>query len=387
MTASLAATSRSDAPDAVVVGLCAHGLAVARSLAARGLSVLALEPDGGQPGVRTRVAQVESRGPINGPGLATTLVSLAEEAGWSGLPVLFLTNDNMVRNVAENFGALRTRYRWSWQDCAPELLYLLNKEQLPAACAGRNVLFPATSTLASTDHIEEVLRAVPFPAMVKPAWPLGAFKAKIVHSRSELERLVGEFQRSLPFVVQQWIEGDVKSLTFGVVYLDRGRVVATFEGRKAYAGKDGLGQATTMEPWPDADVREAAVEFLRDRPLSGPVAVEFKRGTDGRLWMIEPNVGRTEYCVDVCIGNGFDLPWLEYCHVDGRELPRLRNENRRIWFDCDRDRFSWLRYLSRNPADPRAYRPLFPYAGHGDPGPLVARVFRRLTRRLALRGR
>ena len=40
------------------------------------------------------------------------------------------------------------------------------------------------------------------------------------------------------------------------------------------------------------------------------MAVEFKRSADGRLWMIEPNVGRTEYCVDVCIGNGFDLPWL-----------------------------------------------------------------------------
>ena len=132
-----------------------------------------------------------------------------------------------------------------------------------------------------------------------------------------------------------------------------------------------------MEPWPDPAVREATAEFLRDRELSGPVAVEFKRGADGRLWMIEPNVGRTEYCVDVCIGNGFDLPWFEYCHVDGRELPAAANHNRSIWFDCDRDRLSWLRYLARNPGDPRAYRPLFPFAGHGDAGPLSARILRR----------
>ena len=124
MTAAQAPAARGDAPpDAVVVGLCAHGLAVARSLAARGLSVLALEPDASNPGVRTRLARVESRGPINGPGLATTLLSLAEESGWSRLPVLFLTNDNMVRNVAENCGVLRARYRWSWQDCASELLF------------------------------------------------------------------------------------------------------------------------------------------------------------------------------------------------------------------------------------------------------------------------
>ncbi len=162
-----------------------------------------------------------------------------------------------------------------------------------------------------------------------------------------------EYSRSLPFVAQQWIEGTVETLRFGVAYLDRGRVLASFEGRKAYAGPDGLGQATTMEPWPDPAVREATIEFLRDRELSGPVAVEFKRGADGRLWMIEPNVGRTEYCVDVCIGNGFDLPWFEYCHVAGLDLPPVGNQNRRIWFDCDRDRLSWLRYLARHPTDSR----------------------------------
>lgn len=364
-------------PDTVVVGLCAHGLAIARALAARGLSVLALEPKARNPGVRTRVAEVRVRGPINGPGLTQTLESLAVEGDWRDRPVLFLTNDNMVRNVAENAESLSRRYRWSWQECAPEVLRLLNKELLPAACAGRSVQFPATATLRSATDVDAALQIVPFPAMVKPAWPLGAFKAKVIHSRSSLEQVVGEHARSFPLVLQQWIEGDVTALRFGVVYLDEGRVIATFEGRKAYAGPDGLGQATTMEPWPDAAVREAAVEFVRGRPLSGPVAVEFKQSPDGMLWMIEPNVGRTEYCVDVCIGNGFDLPWLEYCHVTGRELPAVTNENRRIWFDCDRDRFAWIRYLSRNPGDARAYRPLFPYAGHGDSGPLICRMLRR----------
>jgi predicted ATP-grasp superfamily ATP-dependent carboligase len=364
-------------PDAVVVGLCPHGLAVARSLALRGLAVLALEPQGRNPGVRTRFAQVLQRGPINGHGLAQTLLAVAEESGWSSRPVLFLTNDNMVRNVAEHAHALAERYRWSWQDTAPEILRLLNKQHLPEACAGRAVLFPVTATLAGPQDLEAVIASVPMPAMAKPAWPLGSFKATVVRSKAELERLVQDFARSLPFVVQQWIEGTVETLRFGVAYLDRGRVLASFEGRKAYAGPDGLGQATTMEPWPDPAVRDATVEFLRDRDLSGPVAVEFKRDADGRLWMIEPNVGRTEYCVDVCIGNGFDLPWFEYCHVAGRELPTAANHNRSIWFDCDRDRLSWVRYLARNPSDPRAYRPLFPFAGHGDPGPLKARILRR----------
>ena len=364
-------------PEGVVVGLCPHGLAVARSLARRGLEVLAIEPNGRNPGVRTRFARVLQRSPINGRGLAATLEQLAQECGWSSRPVLFLTNDNMVREVAENADALAVHYRWSWQDTPLEILRLLNKQHLPEACHGREVLFPATATVSGPQDVEAVMATVPMPAMVKPAWPLGSFKAQVVRSKAELDRLVHDYARSLPFVAQQWIEGTVEALRFGVAYLDHGRVLASFEGRKAYAGPDGLGQATTMEPWPDPAVREATVEFLRDRELSGPVAVEFKRGVDGRLWMIEPNVGRTEYCVDVCIGNGFDLPWFEYCHVTGRELPTVANHNRRIWFDCDRDRLSWLRYLVRHPTDGRAYRPLFPFAGHGDPGPLRARLARR----------
>jgi len=363
-------------PDAIVVGLCAHGLAVARSLARQGLVVVAVEPNRRNPGCRTRLARVVHRGPINGEGLARTLLELAAEERWVGRPVLFLTNDNMVRNVAENPGELRTAYRWSWQDESEEVLRLLNKQHLPAACSGRDVLFPATATLAGPGDLESVLSQVPMPAMVKPAWPLGKFKARVVHDRAALEQLIAGFPKSLPFVVQQWIEGEISTLRFGVVYLDRGRVLASFEGRKAWAGPDGLGQATTMEPWPDEAVRAAAVEFVRDRPLSGPVAVEFKQGPDGRLWMIEPNVGRTEYCVDVCIGNGFDLPWFEFCHVDGRPLPSAKNVNRSIWFDCDRDRYSWVRYLSQRPGDTRAWRPLFPYLGHGDPAPLMARVLR-----------
>ncbi len=119
-----------------MVGLGPRGLAVARALARRGLEVLAIEPNGRNPGVQTRLAQILQRGPINGRGLAATLVQVAEERGWSSRPVLFLTNDNIVREVAGNVAALATRYRWSWQDTGPEILRLLNKQHLPRGLPG-----------------------------------------------------------------------------------------------------------------------------------------------------------------------------------------------------------------------------------------------------------
>jgi hypothetical protein len=99
--------------------------------------------------------------------------------------------------------------------------------------------------------------------------------------------------------------------------------------------------------------------------------VEFKRSPDGRLWLIEPNVGRTEYCVDLCTVNGINLPLMEYRDVLGLEIPQATQRNDRIWFDTDRDPPSWLRFLRQRGLDRRALRPAFPYLSWGDLQPFM----------------
>lgn len=94
-----------------------------------------------------------------------------------------------------------------------------------------------------------------------------------------------------------------------------------------------MGIATVLETVDNKQVREAPLRLLPIPEVSGPVAMEFKRDSQGRYRFIEANVGRTEHCVDLAVQAGFNLPYLEYCYVTQRPLPTIKDAVECIWFD------------------------------------------------------
>src|SRR5262245_5469115 len=118
---------REPRPPAVVLGLCAHGLAVARALDACGVAVHGVEQDPSLPGCRSRAARLTLVRDINGTGLIDALLDTRHP--WSGgpPPVLFPTNDNMVRTLADAWPALGDRYRLSWSASRSDVRALLEK--------------------------------------------------------------------------------------------------------------------------------------------------------------------------------------------------------------------------------------------------------------------
>jgi D-aspartate ligase len=363
------ASLANERPPALVIGMCVHGLAVIRALSRAGVEVYAVEQDASLPGTATSKVVRWFKAPIGAPSLVDTLIALANRNYWRGRPVLFVMNDKMVRVVADAWERLAPHYRLSWAGSRDEVVRLQSKDRIPEVCRNSGVRFPATTVVSGAEDCVTVEAAAPFPLIVKPAMPMGDFKAIIVQSRPELIALAHRYPKSLPFVVQQWIPGGPSTLKFCSLYLVQGRTVARFEGRKGYAGEDGLGQGTVMEPWPDDRVYLAAMQFLDGLKLSGPVSVEFKEDPSGHLWLIEPNVGRTEYCVDVCVANGFNLPLIEYQHAIGANVSAFVTSNSRIWCDTDRDKLSWLRFAKSYPRTGRVYRPAFPYLRLTDLGP------------------
>jgi D-aspartate ligase len=382
-------------PPVVVVGLCAHGLAMVRALGKQGLNVYALEANPTLPGYVTRYAKVVQIKDINGFGLIETLLQLRKTFSTESSPVLLLTNDNMVKQVAENYWRLKDLYQISWStDCA-NVIGLLRKSEIAAYCERKGFRYPRTTIISALDSCRHVQDQLNFPVIVKPDRPLSSFKVTVVHTLEELEGVVGAQAHNLPLIVQQWIPGDDTSIFFCAFYLDHGRPIAHFGGRKLRSRP--MGHTTVAEACQDPDVYETAVRFFSNTEISGPVSLELKRDPDGKLWIIEPTVGRTDFWLGCCIANGFDLPCFEYCHQVGAALPKRPLSNRYVWLNLDRDPLGLLWYVWRCLISlKRPARPVFLYWDMCDFRPFIRGLVRSSTnfvgrvksriRRLAVHG-
>lgn len=370
-------------PVAVVIGLSIHGLAVARALARRGVPVHALaeREHPPQPAALTRYAHVHTVQGLNSDALPDLLLDFATSARLEPGAVLFPTSDRMAKSLALGWPRLANLFRLSWASQRDEVLELQRKDSLPALCDRAGVRYPRSVIVKAIDDLPQT-RALEYPLVVKPAQPLSSFKAIRAASPEVLVATCQRYSADFPFVVQHWIEGPEPSLYSCTAFLERGRPIVTFTSRKIDAVPRGLGQGTVFESTPAPEVERISKNFLRELHMSGPIAIEFKRDAQGRFWLIEPNVGRTEYCVDVAVQAGINLPYIEYLHATGGSvMEEIRTRERPvIWFDTDKDPTCFVRHLGRLRDDEGHWRKrVFPYVGHADARPVYAAV-RQLAR-------
>jgi len=369
-------------PPALVIGFAIHGLAVARALARSGVEVHVLSEAATPPPptAHTRYARVYSRRGLNSELLPGILAELMKDLGCEQKIVLFPTSDRIAKSIALAWPQLEEHCLLSWAHCRDQVLELQRKDALAHYCERAGVRYPKSRNLAAAADCDALARELSFPVVVKPAQPLSAFKAIRVASLEELRQVVAKYPGELPFVVQEWIEGPEPSLYACTAYLDRGRIVQLFTSRKLDASPRGLGQGTVFETLDCPEIIDITQRFLSVLDLSGPVAVEFKRDAAGAFWLIEPNVGRTEYCVDLAIQSGFNLPCIEYVHAIGRpqDMPAPLPTRDRVWFDTDKDITCFVRNAARLRGQRGGLRkPVFPYLGHDDWGPLAASLRQR----------
>ena len=384
-------TVKESAP-AVVVGLCVHGLALARALRAGGVRVLALEADRSLPGTRTRMAEVQWTSDINGPGLIDGLINLRQRLAAEPIPVLYPSNDNMVRVLANDWERLQGLYRLSWSDCRKRVLSLLDKSALEAHCQRYDLPYPKTWMLPDLNALPAISAdGLEFPLIVKPARPLSGFKVRLIDHAQALEQLARERPQALPFLLQHWVPGDDRRILFAAFYLDRGCILASFGGRKLASKPPALGQTTVAESFPQAAMHALAERFFAPLELSGPVSLEAKLDADGQPWIIEPTLGRTDYWLDCCVANGVNLPLIEHQVQSGLAVEQPTQTQGLIWFDTERSPGSYLRLrVARDKTATDRWRPRFAYWNRSDPVPsvfgllrLVQRSLQRVIHRLA----
>jgi D-aspartate ligase len=380
---------RNDSP-ALVIGLAIHGLAVARALSRQGVNVHCLAEDGNAPTASTRYAKVHVRRGLNTDAVPGLLAEVARQIGSREKIVLFPTSDRVVKSIANAWDTLSDRFTVSWANCRGLILELQRKDSLEKHCEQAGVRHPKSRIVRAVAECDAIAAALQFPLVVKPAQPLSSFKAIRITDAAQLRQLVERYPKDLPFVVQEWIEGPEPSLYSCTSYLDRGKPLHSFTSRKIAASPPGLGQGTVFETLEDEQTQTLAERFLKPLDLTGPVAVEFKRDASGAFWLIEPNVGRTEYCVDLAIQSGFNLPYMEYLHVTGRSPDAAVAQQSRscAWYDTDKDPLCFLANLgtARDPGG-RSRKIVFPFLGHDDWRPLAASLFQQGSRPFSAVGR
>lgn len=355
------------------MGLCAHGLATVRALSTAGIPVHAVDANESLPGFRTRLATVHAVDQINGPTLLDGLLRVRDEIGGAATPVLFPVNDTMVRHLAAGWPRLEGAYELSWSGCRDIISRLVIKSNLERHCDEVGVDYPRSIILHSESEIAGIDLEAPF--IVKPVKPLSAFKALLVDGRDDLVEIARRYASDLPFLVQRWIPGSELHLYFIGFYFVDGRPVSEFVGRKLRSWPRLLGQTSIAMSYPDAAALAEGRKFFHGLDLTGPASIEFKRDADGRFWVIEPTLGRTDYWLPVCTHNGVDLSVVEYCHVTGQSVPEQTQKRGVIWIDSERDGGSLPWYLTstdgvlRNPQ-----RPTFPLLHPDDPAPFVTGV-------------
>jgi predicted ATP-grasp superfamily ATP-dependent carboligase len=328
---------------AVVLGLCAHGLATARTLYRHGIEVHALEPNSALPGSRTRCAKVHRVASIHPPELIDTLITIARQLGNDPKPVLFPINDTMVGDIARHWDQLEAHYALAWSESRDEVARLILKDNLESHSRERELNYPRSTLIEHDLDQAEGLADMAFPMLAKPSKPLGSFKTRKIEDRAELERIAKDYPDDLPILVQEWIEGGDTDLYFCALMMEKGQDLARFEGRKLRSLPPARGQTTSAEPVTNDELYDITRRFFSGTTVSGPVSLEVKRDPQGKYWIIEPTLGRTDYWVDLCIQNGVSLPVMNYQMVTGqRPSVRPRNASPTSWFDTDRDTWSFL---------------------------------------------
>lgn len=320
---------------AVVVGLCSHGLAIARALALQGVEVHAIEARPELPGVRTSLAKVHLVPEIRARGLIDALLHFRKQHSPNLKPVLFLTNDNMVADIAAAWEELGDSFRLSWSASRSEVNALLSKTEHERLSGMTNCLYPSNYSLARIGAANELAESLPFPVIAKPAKPLSSFKTAMANDSRELETLLRSHQDALPILAQKFIPGGDERIHFCAVYLRDGEILARFDGRKLRSRP--MGHTTVAEPCDADDVFETTSRFFSATSISGPASLELKRDKDDSLWVIEPTVGRTDFWVQVCISNGVNLPWIEYCDQVGLPIPQTAPKKQYVWVNTERD--------------------------------------------------
>jgi D-aspartate ligase len=377
---------------AVIVGFENNGLGVARALTREGIPSVALAGPKWSPSCASWTSKVVMSSGWSEESLVTDLVAIGKRLR-SRAPLL-ITKEEPVLWISENRATLSEYFNVMMPE--PEVVRLLmHKVQFHTFAQRPGWPLPKTWPACDRAQFMSSVDDITYPCILKPAVksaefrrrsPRKAFKLYDTKQLREAYDLVSAWEPEL--VVQEWIGGGDDRVAFALGYWGaQSRNVALFPGRKLRQWPPECGDTALSEPAPPEwrkNLIELTTNIFSVVGYRGLGSIEYKVSPDeGRFFIMEPTVGRTNYQNEVAVLNGVNLPAIAYYDGIGRtsELERLTQPHRPFsdikLIDAAADRKSARFYIAqgqltrrdwltsrRGPKQDMLYR-------HSDPLPLL----------------
>ena len=312
-------------PAALTFNAHITGLALARSLGARGVPVIALDRDPGGVGLYSRHATVSGICPnpiTDEDGFVAYLEAVGEVLEQPA--VLFPTNDEWVVAISRHREQLERYFIFPFS--GPEIVEpVLNKTSLYKTAERLGIPIPRTWYLAERTP-EEVLPELTWPCVVKPAQQrlyYDAFgeKLRVAKDADEFFQIVADAPEH-ELLAQEMIPTGPDTFYSLCSYVARdGSPAGLFVGRKQAQYPPFSGTACLVDArWVPA-VAERGERILSDFGYQGISETEFLYDPrDGEYKLLDLNT-RVWKWIGLPIRCGVDLPWLAYADATGAPAP------------------------------------------------------------------
>jgi predicted ATP-grasp superfamily ATP-dependent carboligase len=350
---------------AVVLTLSPTGLAVARSLAPRGVRVFGVDRHRREIGHYSRwiardprIAYLEA-----GPQLLEGLLALGAEQAHR--PVLFVAGDPYIDFVADHHEALRRHFILP-ESMRPEVSSVfVNKRTFYERCRAVGVAMPATFFPRDEGEAREAARELRYPAIVKPSLGhlfrqrLGGEKLVQVQDGAALLEWWLRFRDwGGDVVLQEVIVGPESNIFVAAVYTDAQLAVRSlFTARKNRQFPPMFGSGSYMEACWSREIADLSSDLVRKLGYRGVCGTEFKwEPRDGSWKLIEVNPRPTLW-FSLTRAAGVDVVWDAYCDLTGQPNPvHIGDQDDRVrWQLLVRDVVSAWHFLRRGELSPREF--------------------------------
>ncbi len=330
-------------PPAIVLQVSyACGLGIVRDLGVHGVPVLALDPDPGALGLRSRYAAgLRCPAPLDDE---ERFLGFLEDLG-RRLPqraVLYPSHDEYIWPLSRHAERLAPWFvvpfsRWDVMQRIHD-----KRAQLEAAWRA-GVDTPRTVFVSSAAELEAAAGDVPFPALLKPVDSL-AFKLRFhrhivdVNSPDDVRRVYDKVDDLGVLMLQERIPGGEEELYTVGSYLDAGsRPLAVFTGHKLRQYPHAGGSCLAgVSRW-DHELAASGLRLLQELHFHGVSQVEFKRDPrDGRLRLMEVNARHWKWH-SLAAACGVNLSLVAHRDAIGRPFVAPRQRDGVKWIVINKD--------------------------------------------------